>query len=257
MARPLIIAHRGASGHAPENTIAAYRLAIELGSHFIEADLQVCSDGHIVAIHDAVLQRTTNGRGTVAESTLAELRTIDAGRWFDRDFAGQRLSTLEEVLGLSREAEIGFYFQVGCPFTAEFGRSLIDAVRTVDAIGRVVVVSSDPTALAALGKLDDAAISCLLIEAAQPHSDAVEKAARCGARQVCLREDLVTAEVVNCAHQAGLLAVAWTVNPPGRMRALLSTGVDRIVTDFPDRLRAIIEDADAQGREPGSATDAH
>ena len=100
MAHPQIIAHRGASGHAPENTLAAYRLAIELGSHSIEADVQVSSDGHIVAIHDAVLQRTTNGSGSVAESTLEELRAVDAGRWFDRDFAGQRIPTLEEVLGL-------------------------------------------------------------------------------------------------------------------------------------------------------------
>jgi glycerophosphoryl diester phosphodiesterase len=255
MAHPQIIAHRGASGHAPENTFAAYRLAIELGSHFIEVDLQVSRDGHIVAIHDAVLQRTTNGRGSVAESTLAELRTIDAGRWFDRDFAGQRLSTLEEVLGLSREAEIGFYFQVRCPFSAEFGRSLIDAVRKVDAIHRVVVVSCEPTTLAALRKLDDAAITGLLIEAR--HSDPVAQAARCGARQLCLREDLVTAELVNRAHGAGLLAVAWTVNPPGRMRALLSSGVDCIVTDFPDRLRAIIEDSDAAGREPGRVAYPH
>ncbi len=252
MAHTQIIAHRGASGHAPENTLAAYRLAIELGSHFIEADLQASSDGHIVAIHDAVLQRTTNGRGSVAESTLAELRAIDAGRWFDRDFAGQRLPTLEEVLGLTREAEIGFYFQVRCPFSEEFGRSLIHAVRKVDAITRVVVVSSDPAALIGLRELDDAAITGILIEA--PHSDAVERAARCGARQLCLREDLVTADLMNRAHGAGLLAVAWTVNPPGRMRALLSTAVDCIATDFPDRLRAIIEDSDAAGKEPGRTT---
>jgi glycerophosphoryl diester phosphodiesterase len=249
MGRTQIIAHRGASGHAPENTFSAYRLAIELGSQFIEVDLQESSDGHIVAIHDAVLQRTTNGRGNVAESTLAELRGVDAGRWFDRDFQGQRVPTIEDVLGLTREADIGFYFQIRCPFSAEFGRSLLQAVRKVDAIARVVVVSSDPTAIEAVRKLDDAAVAGILIEA--PRSDALEHAALCGARQVCLREDLVTAELVNRAHDAGLLAVAWTVNLPGRMRALLVTGVDRIVTDFPDRLRAIIEDSESAGKTPG------
>jgi glycerophosphoryl diester phosphodiesterase len=249
MPPPQIIAHRGASGHAPENTTAAYRLAIELGSQFIEADLQVCRDGHIVAMHDAMLQRTTNGRGSVAESTLEELRAIDAGRWFDRDFAGQRMPTVEEVLGLSAEADVGFYFQIRCPFSAEFGASLIRAVRNLDALNRVVVVSSDPIAIESLRKLNDAVVTGILIEA--PHPDPVEQAARCGAQQLCLREDLVTAEIVHRTHNAGLLAVAWTVNLPGRMRALLPTGVDRIVTDFPDRMRAIIEDSDSAGKAPG------
>jgi len=242
MAPPQIIAHRGASGHAPENTIAAYRLAIELGSQFIEADLQVCTDGHLVAIHDAMLQRTTNGRGSVAESTLQELRAIDAGRWFDRDFAGQRVPTLDEVLVLSGEADVGLYLRIRCPFSVEFGVSLIRAARDVGALNRVVVVSSDPIAIEALRKLDDAVVTGILIEA--PHADPVAQAARCGARQLCLREDLVTADIVLRTHNAGLLAVAWTVNLPGRMRALLPTEVDRIVTDFPDRMRAIIEDSD-------------
>jgi glycerophosphoryl diester phosphodiesterase len=248
MAPPQIIAHRGASGHAPENTIAAYRLAIELGSQFIEADLQVCSDGHLVAIHDAMLQRTTNGRGSVAESTLQELRAIDAGRWFDRDFAGQRVPTLDEVLGLSGEADVGLYLRIRCPFSVEFGVSLIRAARDVGALNRVVVVSSDPIAIEALRKLDDVVVTGILVEA--PHADPVAQAARCGARQLCLREDLVTADIVLRTHNAGLLAVAWTVNLPGRMRALLPTEVDRIVTDFPDRMRAIIEDSDWAERAP-------
>lgn len=247
MAHPQIIAHRGASGHAPENTLAAYRLAIELGSHSIEADVQASSDGHIVAIHDAVLQRTTNGSGRVAESTLEELRAVDAGRWFDRDFAGQRIPTIEEVLGLGRVAEIGFNFRLRCPFSSGFGRSLIQEVRTLDAIHPVVVVSSDPATLGALRKLDDAVVTGLRIDS--PRADGAEQAARAGARQLYLRDNLVTVELVNRVHRAGLLVVAGTVNSPARMRALLSTGVDGMVTDFPDRLRAIIEDSDEAGRE--------
>lgn len=255
MAHPQIIAHRGASGHAPENTLAAYRLAIELGSQSIEADVQSSSDGHIVAFHDAVLQRTTNGRGSVAESTFEELRAVDAGRWFDRDFAGQRIPMIEEVLGLSREAEIGFYFQLRCPFSDEFGRLLIQEVGKADALTRVVIVSSEPTALGALRQLDHAIVTGLRIDS--PHPDAVEQAAGAGARQLYLREDLVTAEVVNRVHGAGLLAVAGSVNPPTRMRALLAARVDGIVTGFPDRLRAIIEDSDEAGRETGRMTQPH
>lgn len=242
MRQPQIIAHRGASGHAPENTLAAYRLAIELGAHFIEADLQSTRDGHIVAFHDAELQRTTNGRGVVAESTLDEVRSIDAGRWFDRDFAGQRVPTLEEVLGLGRESEVGFYFQLRSGYSAEFGRLLVRAVRDMDAMLRVVVVSPAAADIEELRKLEDGVVTGILFSERSP--DALELAAQSGARQFCLREDLVTGELVNRAHGAGLLTVAWTVNAPARMRELVATGVDRMVTDFPDRLRATIEDSD-------------
>jgi glycerophosphoryl diester phosphodiesterase len=95
----------------------------------------------------------------------------------------------------------------------------------------------------------------ILIET--PRSDAMELAARSGARQLCLREDLVTDELVNSAHGAGLLVVAWTVNLPARLRALIPTGVDRIVTDFPDRLRATIEDSDSSGEAPGRVAHPH
>src|SRR4051812_8979102 len=93
-----IIAHRGASGHAPEHTFAAYDRAVHFGADYLEQDLQVTADGELVVLHDATLDRTTDGAGQVDEHTLAELRALDAGAWFAPGFSGQRVPTLDEVL---------------------------------------------------------------------------------------------------------------------------------------------------------------
>src|ERR1700693_696013 len=92
MPAPWVIAHRGASGTAPENTMAAFRRAVELGARFIETDLHLSRDGVIVAIHDSTLDRTTSGRGPVMAHSLKELRALDAGSWFFPEFVGGRLS---------------------------------------------------------------------------------------------------------------------------------------------------------------------
>src|SRR5208283_1143731 len=109
---PWVIAHRGASGHAPENTFAAFQRAVELGATFIETDLHVTRDGRFVAIHDDTVERTTNGSGDVRNFTLDELREVDAGMWFDRTFMGERIPTLEEVLEFSREHDVVFYLEL-------------------------------------------------------------------------------------------------------------------------------------------------
>src|SRR5580698_1292613 len=95
MTKPWIIAHRGASAYAPENTLAAFQRAVELGAPFIETDIHLTRDARFVAFHDKMLQRTTNGRGAVSDYTLAELRGLDAGNWFDRQFGGERIPTLD------------------------------------------------------------------------------------------------------------------------------------------------------------------
>src|SRR6187455_95113 len=94
----MVIAHRGASSYAPENTLAAFDLALEMGVRHVELDVDFTSDGHIVVIHDDSVDRTTNGSGPVTSHTLATLRSLDAGAWCGAQFAGQRIPTLDEVL---------------------------------------------------------------------------------------------------------------------------------------------------------------
>lgn len=99
---PLVVAHRGLLRHAPENTLANFRACLELRIGF-EFDVQRSKDGHLVCIHDSTVDRTTNGKGKVSELTLAEIRTLDAGNWFDPKFAGERVPTVAEVLQLVKE----------------------------------------------------------------------------------------------------------------------------------------------------------
>src|SRR5438046_5655063 len=106
----LVIAHRGASGNAPENTMAAFKKAVALGASFIETDLQLSRDARFVAIHDATVNRTTNGQGTVHEMTLTELRRLDAGSWFGSEFAGERMPTVEEIAAVKKAVVLGANF---------------------------------------------------------------------------------------------------------------------------------------------------
>jgi glycerophosphoryl diester phosphodiesterase len=101
-----IIAHRGSSTDRPENTLAAARRAIEAGATAIETDVRTTRDGHLIILHDAAFDRTTNGTGRVSERTLAEIRKFDAGSWFAPEYAGQRVPTLAEILSLCRESKV-------------------------------------------------------------------------------------------------------------------------------------------------------
>src|SRR5713226_3973035 len=121
----LVIGHRGASGHAPENTLASFKKAVALGATFIETDLHLSRDARLVAIHDATVNRTTNGQGVVHDMTLAELRRLDAGSWFGSEFAGERIPMLEELLEFSKKNDVVFYmelklFQHGNSLSGEF-----------------------------------------------------------------------------------------------------------------------------------------
>ena len=97
LSKPIIFAHRGASAQAPENTIAAFELALKQQADAIELDVKLSADGQVIVIHDETIDRTTNGRGKVKDMTLAELKALDAGSFFARDFAGEKIPTLEEV----------------------------------------------------------------------------------------------------------------------------------------------------------------
>jgi glycerophosphoryl diester phosphodiesterase len=241
MRSPWIIAHRGASGHAPENTFAAFERAVELGVGFIETDLQLTRDAQFVAIHDSYLDRTTNGHGAVHEHTLAELRQLDAGKWFDRDFMDQRIPTLDEILEFARERDVVFYLEIKPSVAWGMHHTLVGALGKAQNAARTIVISFDPATLDSVRRLEPAMMIGLLVETGK--GDPIKAALDVGARQLCPRIDLVTPEMVQQAHQADLHVVTWTVNDANKMRAAIDAGVDGIMTDLPDRLRAVVEDS--------------
>ena len=239
MRKPWVIAHRGASGHAPENTMAAFERAVQLGAPFIETDLHLTRDARFVAIHDATLERTTNGRGNVHDFTLHELRRLDAGLWYDRAFMEQRIPTLEEVLDFARKHDVLFYLEIKYDAAWGMHHALVGALRKEQDAARTSVISFDTGTLESVRKLDASIMTGLLVEEMKPES--VKAAVDIGARQLCPRHKSVNPELVAEAHRSDLHVATWTVNQPEDMRAMIAAGVDGVMTDFPDRLQAVLE----------------
>ena len=247
----LIIAHRGASGHAPENTIAAFRKAVALGATFIETDLQLSRDAHFVAIHDETLNRTTSGQGAVHDLTLAELRRLDAGSWFGSEFAGERIPTLEEILEFARKHDVVFYLELKPQGSWGGEHALIGALRESGEIARTVVISFDASVLAALRKTEPTLMTGLLFDG--QIEEPFERAAEIGARQVAVRGDLVSPWMIAEARRRDLQVVCWTVNHPAHMRLLIAAGVDGIMSDYPERLAAAVAKRERGATGAGSS----
>jgi len=235
----LAIAHRGASGYAPENTLAAFRRALAQGVTFIETDLQLTRDAHFVAIHDETVDRTTNGRGSVHDLTMAEVRKLDAGAWFASDFAGERVPTLQEILEFARKNDVVFYLELKPGGFWGGEHVLISALRDSAEIARVVVISFDPAILASLRRIEPTLMTGLLFDG--QIKDPFEKAVEIGARQIAMRGDLVTPNFLQQSRKRDLQVVCWTVNSPAHMRLLANAGVDGIMSDYPDRLVATLK----------------
>jgi glycerophosphoryl diester phosphodiesterase len=232
----LVIAHRGASGHAPENTLAAFRKAVSLGAPFIETDLQLSRDARFVAIHDATVDRTTGGSGAVHNFTLAELRQLDAGSWFGSEFTGERIPTLEEIFAFSKKHDVVFYLELKPSGSWGGEHALISSLRESGEIPRTVVISFDTAILESVRRLEPTLMTGVLYDGQIDRP--VERAVDIGARQLAVRGDLVTPLLLAEARKKDLQVVCWTVNQPAHMRLLIDAGVDGIMSDYPDRLLA-------------------
>jgi len=224
--------------------MAAFRRAVEMGAGFIETDLHISRDARLVCVHDASLERTTNGSGLVKEMTLQELKALDAGSWFHPEFAGERIPTLEEVLAFAREKDIVFFLEVKQEAAWGIEHGLVAALRDAQEAARTVILSFSPGILRNVLRLDHTLLTGLLFESL-PNGGSqamVQRALDVGARQLAPRGDLVSIELVELAHRHDLLVVCWTVNQPQHMRALIAAGVDGIMTDYPDRLAAALNE---------------
>jgi glycerophosphoryl diester phosphodiesterase len=226
-----VIAHRGASGTCPENTLPAFRRAVELGVPMVELDVQLTRDGHPVVIHDSTLERTTSGYGAVRRRTLAEIAALDAGRWFAPAFAGTRVPTLGDVLAT-------IPIRINVELKAIGGDGLehraLQAVEEAGALGRVVFSSFDPSTLERLRALSGEAELAVLwsgrsIRKALGHAD------RVGARSVHLRNGAWAPAAIATGHAAGRAVRVWTVNAPADFVRLTDAGADGVFTDHPER----------------------
>ena len=236
-----VIAHRGFSGEAPENTTAAFRRAIEVGADMIELDVLLSRDGELVVIHDDTLDRTTDGSGRVADHTLEELSRLDAGSWFAPEFAGERIPTLEEVLRLAH-GRILVNIEIKTEaVTGEAEGGVVDkTLALVERLGmrdRIVISSFDPRALAHARALDPT-IATASLRSSRHHAESspAEVMESVGSQAFNLSRNEVSREVVEACHALGRPVAVYTVNEESEMRRLVELGVDALFTDHPDRL---------------------
>lgn len=249
----IVIAHRGASAYYPENTMAAFRGAIEMDAEMIELDVMLSSDGIPVVFHDAQLNEHTDGSGSVADYTLRQLKQFDAGGWFDPKFSDQRIPTLEEVLKFA-QGKIALNIEIKSEsVTDELYRGVeeksIDLVKKYGMEEYVLFSSFDYRAVRHIKQLDSNMPAALLYDKNQSDN--------------MLPSELVAtyyADAFNCSFQQlnskrlrdiqsnDIPVFVYTVNEKRRMRKLIRKGVTGIFTDKPDLLNEVVKEL--KSREP-------
>ncbi len=234
-----VVAHRGASGDAPENTLAAVSRALELGADWIELDVRLSADGRAVLVHDADVERTSDGTGLVAELDFATLRELDVGSWFDARFADERVPSVEETAALAGDAA-GLMLDLklagaGAAIASDLAAAGFD-------LDRVLVGAWDDAQLADATEHLEGATMLFIGEVPEGATDTswIDALAEKGYEALSLSWEGVTSEVLTRAHAFGLDVHVWTVNERGDMERVVEAGVDGVITDQPALLVEVL-----------------
>ena len=242
-----VIAHRGASAYYPENTLPSFERAIAMGADMVELDVQLTSDKEVVVFHDEKISRCTDGRGEIVDHTLAQLKKLDAGSWFDKKFQNARIPTLAEVLGVCKN-KIAVNIEIKTEAVSKMFLGGIEekCIKIVEQSGmrkHVVFSSFDPRAIMHLKQIDDTVTVAVLFE--KKHY---------GSKQPSDIIELVGADAFNCSSDEfskkwlanvklnNIPVNIYTINDAKNMRLFLKIGVSGIFTNKPDILKRVAAD---------------
>lgn len=235
------VAHRGYSGVYPENTMRAFLEAVPAGAHGLECDVQLTSDGEPVIIHDERLERTSDGNGWVAATGWKEIAGLDAGSWFAPRFAGERIPHLDDLLDFLDSAPLTLNLELKNATVAYEGLEdrVIRAVRRRPSLnGRVLLSSFNHSSLVRLKEIDSN-IPTGALYVARMH-EPWHYAGTLAADALHPHYKYLDGYLMRGARRAGLAINTYTVNEVDDMRRVLELGADSIITNFPDRLAALI-----------------
>lgn len=240
---PLIIGHRGASARAPENTMAAFRLAIEQGADGVEFDVRLTRDGVPVVIHDGDLKRTGGCKDRVSDLSLAQLKKVDVGSWFKRaSFPQERVPTLEEVFQLFESTNHVLYLEMKSNPNerAVLARTCCEFLRNSSLKSRVIVECFDLLGIESVKNIAEDVKTAALFEPKIRHLSVfringriIKQALAVEADEIALHHRLATSRTIQAARNSNLKVVVWTVDKPKWIHKTLSNQVTALITNDP------------------------
>jgi glycerophosphoryl diester phosphodiesterase len=231
---PLLrVGHRGAKGHAPENTLISFAVAVGMGVNVVETDVHLSRDGQVVLIHDHSVDRTTNGHGLVKDLTLVELKKLDAGSWFDARFAGEQIPTLDELLSWARDkVAVAIEIKNGPIYYPDIATKTIQVIRKHRMERQVILISFDHLVVREAKRIAPGIAGGILYVGGL--ADPVGAARVACADALHPHWSFVTPDLVQTVHAAGLALSPWNPNDLPTLRMLNEIGVDSVGTDYPE-----------------------
>ncbi|NLV35097.1 MAG: glycerophosphodiester phosphodiesterase [Clostridiaceae bacterium] len=232
--KPVIIAHRGASRQAPENTMAAFRKALELGAGGIETDVHFSADGHLMVTHDEKLDRTSNGKGLIRDKSFDELKALDFGSWFSPEFKDERIPELDELLELISgwDGLLNIEIKNGPVFYPGIEQAVASAIREYRLTNRTIISSFNHYSLVEIRKIDPEIKTAPLYMAGiyEPW----KYARSMGAIAIHPLFYNIVPEVLKGCKLNNIMVNPFTVDQPEQIKAMVEAGVDGIITNVPD-----------------------
>lgn len=240
----MIIAHRGASGISPENTMIAFELAYEQGAQAIELDVHLTKDLIPVVIHDETVNRTTNGHGFIKELTLREIRLLDAGYWYDPQFAGARIPTLNEVLlwAKSRNIIINLELKTNKIHYVDIEQIIYNQVASYQMLEKTIFSSFNSESLKLLFNIDNRLDLALITSKRCSHKKLDNLVRELRINAVHFKYPLLNKRFLELLKNFQLKARVFTVNKPAHLLKSYSFGVDGVITDFPKKAKYILKE---------------
>lgn len=248
-----IVGHRGAAGHAPENTLASFQKALDLGVHMIELDLHLTADKELVVIHDATVDRTTNGEGAVIDLTVGEIQKLDAGSWFNGKFKEEKVPTLKEVLDVVN-GSCPLLIEIKWPKRGIYNnltQQLVAILTEYDMISQVIIQSFETRYLKEIQNLNPT-IKChqLILGKSNVLPVYVDRSVRWGyfkplpgIESVNIWHYYLSPKEMNGKPMEHLRYGAYTLNKASDIKKAVSWGLTYVITDYPDiGLEAISEE---------------
>ena len=213
------VAHRGGEGYAPENTLASFERTMEYGIGWIEVDLRMSRDGHLVLLHDQTVDRTTDGQGAVVDIGLDELKRLDAGSWFDAEFSNEQIPTLAELFDVCG-ARVNYLLDVRGPDVVE---QLVEVVQDCGRSEQVYAIGRNSESLALVKQLAPeigVGLTCL-----EPSQENIERALELGAHHIIIWNELLTPDMIASCASRGLFVLSTTVRTREQLERAVACGV--------------------------------